>query len=132
MEHYIREYTLSEELKTKLTDRMKTATGVNSIAEHDFRALVVTDDKGVKFTSIIFNSKYTNLDSLVHLYNMIFKTDNGNFIRTRNYLKMRKWFHLETDETILTISSYLQASGITDELELLNKLLRMIEAGAEY
>lgn len=127
-EIYLREYLLSEQMKKNLDYRMFKITGLDNLYSHDLRAVNgIETNNGSVITSILYNSKYTNLEQCHKLYNLIFNDEKFGFRRTKNYIKFRKRKHLEKDETLITVCSYLQSSGITDEATLLNKLLLFID-----
>jgi len=132
MEYQFEKYTMTAEFNNKLMNKMNKITKINDINEHDLGNVIIIDEKGRNFASIVYNSQYTDIELLIKLYYLIFQNDNDKFLRSRNYLIMRKYFHLETGETIITIGSYLQSSGITDPVLLLNKLLLIIECAFEY
>jgi hypothetical protein len=132
MEYNLREYTMTEELKFKLREKMQTMTGIQLLCNYDYRALDLTDKDGNKFTSVIFNSKYSDPKALAKLYNMVFSVDSdASFIRSRNYIKVRRHYKLDKEETFITLASYIQSSGIIDPLELINRLLLIVESGYE-
>ena len=130
-EIFLREYPLNDEMAERLKRRMVNVTGITTVFNYDHRAFSIKDSEENSFTSIIFNSNNTDLIVLQNIYNHVFKNDN-NAMRTRLYLKMRKHFHLETGETLITIASYIQSSEKLTEMQLLNKVLMIIENAIEY
>lgn len=122
----LRTYQISIQMRQELLNRMFKITGIKQSCD-DIRALTIKDGEK-RFTSIVFNTKNIDRMCITKLYSLIFNDDYScNFNRSKNYIKLRKRFHLEKDETLITVCSYLMADGITDELVLLNKLLIYLE-----
>lgn len=118
-------FSMSDTMKEDLVNRLNNITAFNQNYK-TLEYLKYINNTIDSIEHIVIGSKFLNIDDIDDIYDLVFPKFDTSGKRAMVYCKFRKKNKFSRCEGLYTLASYLQACGITDRLEILNRILLIL------